>query len=118
MNRPSVDIHRKHILWHRFRHQYHDRVWHGVREFTKENYSNGYETDEENVNEHAYCVDEMMKEVEDELVKRSCVVDLLIEAFQMPLYPGCAKFTKLTIVLIIFNIKSKFNLSDISFIML
>ena len=60
----------------------------------------------------------MMEEVEDELGKRPRVFDLLTEALQKSLYPGCTKFTKLKVVLTIFNIKSKFNWSDTNFTIL
>ena len=78
----------------------------------------GYETDEENVDENVDRVDKMMVGVEDELGKHPCAFDLLTEASQKPLYPGWTKFTKLTVVLTIFNIKSKYNRSDTSFTML
>ena len=68
--------------------------------------NNGYETDEENVNENVDRVDEMKKGVEDELVKRPRVFDLLTKTSQKPLYLGCTNVTKLIVVLIIFNIKS------------
>jgi len=78
----------------------------------------GYEMDEENVDEDVDRVDEMMEGVEDELGKLPRVFDFLTEASQKPLYPGCTKFTKLTAVLTIFNSKSKLNMSDSSFTML
>ena len=65
----------------------------------------GYETNEENIDEDVDRVDEMMEGVEDELGERPLVFDLLTEASQMPLYPECTKFTELTDVLTIFNIK-------------
>ena len=58
----------------------------------------GYEADEENVNEHIGRVDEMMEGVEDKLGKCPCVFDLLIKASQKPLYLGCTNFTKLTAI--------------------
>ncbi|XP_048502844.1 uncharacterized protein LOC125498643 [Beta vulgaris subsp. vulgaris] len=72
----------------------------------------------ENDNEHEDDedhVDEMMAGVEDELGKHSRVFESLTKAAQKPLYPGCKKFTKLSAVLTLFNIKSKGNWTDISF---
>ena len=61
----------------------------------------GYETDEENVYKGVDRVNEMMEGVEDDLGKRPRVFDLLIEAYQKPLYPGCTKFTKLIVVTLV-----------------
>ena len=78
----------------------------------------GCETDDENVDEDVDGVDELIERFEDEFGKHTRVFDLLTKASQKPLYPRCTKFTKLTAVLTIFNIKSKFNWSDTSFTML
>ena len=125
-----ITILREHIF--RRRPQYHVWVWHGKEGVCKEKsvveYVNNvnvsedvvdhvdrYETDEENVDEDVDHVDVMMEGVMDELGKRPHVFYLFTEASQKPLYSGCTKFTKLTSVLIIFNIKSKFNWRDTSF---
>ena len=79
---------------------------------------NGYEIDENNANKDIDRVDEMMERVKDELGKHPCAFNLLTQASQKPLCIECTKFTKLTTMLAIFNIKSKFNQSDSSFAML
>ncbi|XP_057544615.1 uncharacterized protein LOC130823836 [Amaranthus tricolor] len=132
-NLNSVDILKEHILQRGYRPQYHIWVWHGEERVYEEksvdenvngdvnedvDCVDGYETDEENVNEDVNRVDDMMDGVKDELRKHPRVFDLLTEASHQPLYPRCTKFTKLTVVLTISNIKSKVNWSDTSFTML
>ena len=88
----SVDIFKEHILRRGFRPLYHVWVWHGEEGVYKEksiieNVNNvnvnkdvvdrvdGYETDEENIDEDVDRVDEMMEGVEDELEKRPRVFE-------------------------------------------
>ena len=108
----SIDILREHILRRGFRPQYQVLVLHGEEGVQKEksvvedvDRVDVYETDEENVDEDVDRVDKMIEGVEDELGKCPRVFDLLTEASQKLLYLGYTKFTKLTFVLTIFNIK-------------
>ena len=92
-NVHSLHILTKHILRRGMRPQYHFWVWYGDEGIYKgkivplnvheekgfaykgEN-NNGYKTYEKVVNEDVDCVDEMIKEVENELEKSPCAFDL------------------------------------------
>ncbi|XP_057251797.1 uncharacterized protein LOC130591868 [Beta vulgaris subsp. vulgaris] len=124
----DIDLLREHVLHHGFRPEYHVWICYGEEgEYEGNSRANDVHEQEdvthaceemENDNEHEDDedhVDEMMEGVEDELGKHSRVFESLTEAAQKPLYPGCKKFTKLSAVLTLFNIKSKGNWTDISF---
>ncbi|XP_048502845.1 uncharacterized protein LOC125498644 [Beta vulgaris subsp. vulgaris] len=127
----DIDLLREHVLHHGFRPEYHVWIWHGEEGvYERNSHANDVHEQEDvthafgemgNDNEHEDDeddedhVDEMMASGEDDLGKHSLVFESLTEAAQKPLYPGCKKFTKLSAVLTLFNIKSKGNWTDISF---
>ena len=69
-------------------------------------------SDEDGDNDH---LDEMMDGVHDDLENQPDVFESLSEAAKKPLYPGCKKYTKLSTVLTLFNIKSQYGWCDTSF---
>ena len=69
-------------------------------------------SDEDGDNDH---LDEMMDGVHGDLENQPDVFESLSEAAKKPLYPGCKKYTKLSSVLTLFNIKSQHGWSDSSF---
>ena len=134
----SVDIIRDHVVCRGFRLKYHVWIWHGEEgEYTGDvigndvydDRSNDIRVDEEYKNEE-FIVDngdedgfddDQVDEVEDEGVDEMMrgfegdVFESLSEASKKPLYPGCKKYSKLSAVLTLFNIKSKYGWTDNSF---
>ena len=132
----SVEIIRDHVLCRGFRQLYHVWIWHGesgeysgdldrndvrVRS-TEIHVDEEYENDDYIVdNGEDGADDDQADEVEDEQVDEMLhgvegeVFELLSEASKKPLYPGCKKYSKLSAVLTLFNIKSKHGWTDISF---
>ncbi|XP_021732612.1 uncharacterized protein LOC110699400 [Chenopodium quinoa] len=134
----NVDTIRDHVVCHGFRPQYHVWVWHGEKGSYRENVvgndthdksveirteddygtDDGGDGDEEGDEieggggDH---LDEMMHNVEGEFGDLCDVFESLLEAAKKPLFPGSKKYTKLSAVLTLFNIKSKHNWSDTSF---
>ncbi|XP_021730420.1 uncharacterized protein LOC110697345 [Chenopodium quinoa] len=136
----SVDTIRDHVVCHGFRPQYHVWVWHGEHGSYRENVvgndthdnkaeiraeddygsdgggdGDGDEDGDEIKDNGGDHLDEMMHNVEGEFGDRCDVFEWLSEAAKKPLYPGSKKYTKLSAVLTLFNIKSKYNWSDTSF---
>ncbi|XP_021751225.1 uncharacterized protein LOC110716882 [Chenopodium quinoa] len=124
-----------------FRPQYHVWVWHGEKGLYRENVV-GNDTHDKSAEiraEDEYGIDdgvdrddnagegdeiedgggnhldEMMHNVEGEFGDRCDVFESLLEAAKKPLYPRSKKYTKLSAVLTLFNIKSKYKWSDTSF---
>ncbi|XP_057251096.1 uncharacterized protein LOC130591614, partial [Beta vulgaris subsp. vulgaris] len=60
-------------------------------------------------------VDEMIHEVEDQSCRRPRIFESMSKAAEKPLYPGCTKYTKLSAVVTLFNIKSNAGWTDSSF---
>ncbi|XP_031106358.1 uncharacterized protein LOC116011008 [Ipomoea triloba] len=60
-------------------------------------------------------LDEMFRNVEEEFTDRSNEFDELLYDSKLPLWPGCSKYTRLSIVLKLFNLKVGNGWSDKSF---
>lgn len=124
----GIELLREHVLRNGFRPEYHVWIWYGeegvyernscanhVHEQEDASEEMEYDTEDKIDDDDNDHVDEMMDGVEDDLGQHSRVFESLTQAAQKPLYPGCKKFTKLSAVLTLFNIKSKGNWTDISF---
>ena len=128
----SVDAIMDHVLRRGFRSQYHVWVWHGEEGEYRGNADGtnndvGIGNDDMHDNNQQICedneceddvgigndvedsdkMDEMMQDVEGEYRDRPDVFKSLSEAAKKPLYPGCKKYTKLSGMLTLFNIKSQ-----------
>ncbi|XP_057247115.1 uncharacterized protein LOC125494440 [Beta vulgaris subsp. vulgaris] len=57
----------------------------------------------------------MIHEVEDQSCRRPRIFESMSKAAEKPLYPGCTKYTKLSAVVTLFNIKSNAGWTDSSF---
>ncbi|XP_057247430.1 uncharacterized protein LOC130589846 [Beta vulgaris subsp. vulgaris] len=60
-------------------------------------------------------IGEMLEGARDHFNERPRVFDSFSEAAGKPLYPGCTKYTQLSGILTLFNIKAKHNLTDVGF---
>ncbi|XP_048493274.1 uncharacterized protein LOC125493794 [Beta vulgaris subsp. vulgaris] len=60
-------------------------------------------------------VEKMMEGVDDHAGKRPRIFECMDEASRKPLYPGCTRYSKLTAVITLFNIKTKAGISYSAF---
>jgi hypothetical protein len=68
------------------------------------------DSDSENVN-----LDEIMNEVTEDFVDILEIFKILGDESNIPLFPGCTKFTKITAIFKLYNLKAKNYWSDKSF---
>ncbi|XP_057246777.1 uncharacterized protein LOC130589520 [Beta vulgaris subsp. vulgaris] len=125
---------REHIFRRGFRQDYHVWVWHSEEgiydggnaivndvhervEFdvieNERNVEDEYENievedDDDDDGDHI----EEMEGVDDHAGKQPRIFECMAEASQKPLYPGCTRYTKLTVVITLFNIKTKSSISE------
>ncbi|XP_031116642.1 uncharacterized protein LOC116020298 [Ipomoea triloba] len=60
-------------------------------------------------------LDEMFRDVGEEFTDRSNELDELLNDSKLPLWPGCSKYTRLSVILKLFNLKAGNGWSDKSF---
>ncbi|XP_031127651.1 uncharacterized protein LOC116029751 [Ipomoea triloba] len=89
-------------------------IWHG--ESNVGTTSNMYVDNEENEDDESEDqLDEMFRDVGEEFIDRSNELDELLKDSKLPLWPGCSKYTRLSAVLKLFNLKVENGWSDKSF---
>ncbi|XP_031102022.1 uncharacterized protein LOC116005929 [Ipomoea triloba] len=90
-------------------------IWHGGGgEITST--SNTYVENEANEDDESEDrLDEMFRDVGEEFTDRSNELDELLSDSKQPLWPGCSKYTRLSAVLKLFNLKAGNGWSDKSF---
>ncbi|XP_073045885.1 uncharacterized protein [Primulina eburnea] len=94
---------------------YHTWIWHGERS-TKGNSMN--DNDRVGQDEHKSFSEEpidMVHCVYESYAENPSQFNKLLEDADKPLYPGCAKFTKLSAIVKLFNLKAKYSWIDKSF---
>ncbi|XP_073279526.1 uncharacterized protein [Primulina huaijiensis] len=94
---------------------YHTWIWHGERS-TKGNSMN--DNDRVGQDEHKSFSEEpidMVHCVYESYAENPRQFNKILEDADKPLYPGCAKFTKLSAVVKLFNLKAKYSWRDKSF---
>ncbi|XP_048491540.1 uncharacterized protein LOC125492850 [Beta vulgaris subsp. vulgaris] len=127
---------REHIFRRGFRQDYHVWVWHGEEgiydggnavvndvhergEFdvieNDKNLEDEYEIIEDDDDDDGDHIKEMMEGVDDDAGKRPRIFECMAEASRKSLYPGCTRYTKLMVVITLFNIKTKADISDSAF---
>ena len=140
----NVEIIRDHVVCRGFRIKYHVWIWHGEKgEYRGDVIGNDVHDEHivdhgaedvadaeddveddhgaEDVVEDGLEDNDHVDEVEDEGVDEMMrgvegdVLESLSEASKKPLYPGCKKYSKLSAVLTLYNIKSKHGWTDSSF---
>ena len=117
----NIDQIRDHII----RYGYTQWIWHGESTLSTPSSSNHYidEDDQEGtvnneVNDETDEIDnvnEMFDDVQELLMEEPKLYEKILLDAEKPLYSGCAKFTILSAVLKLFNLKAKHGWSDISF---
>ncbi|XP_073133711.1 uncharacterized protein [Henckelia pumila] len=94
---------------------YHTWIWHGERS-TVMNPMN--DSDQVGPDEHKYFAEEtidMVHDAYDSYAANPSQFHKILEDAEKPLYSGCTKFTKLTALVKLFNLKAKYSWSDKSF---
>ncbi|XP_057779975.1 uncharacterized protein LOC130998576 [Salvia miltiorrhiza] len=112
--RKKIDLVRLHLLSNGMDLTYHTWIWHGER--STRSYSTKYENEFEHQERnfvHEEPID-MVHAAYEEFDNPSKFIKLLEDA-EKPLYPGCVKFTKLSAIVKLFNLKAKHSWSDKSF---
>ncbi|XP_073152786.1 uncharacterized protein [Henckelia pumila] len=115
LKKKNVETIRAHLYFNGIDLTYHTWIWHGERSTT------GYsinDNDRVRQDEQKSCDDEpidMVQAVYDSCAENPNQFNKLLEDVEKPLYPGCTKFTKLSAVVKLFNLKAKYSWSDKSF---
>ena len=120
----DIDMVREYVFRRGFRPNYHVWVWHGEQGvFMGDHEVNDVHEQESAAGDHVIVddvvlvddedkdevaaedkVNEMMNCLDNEIRKHPSVFESLSEAATKALYPGCIKYTKLSVVLTLFNI--------------
>ncbi|XP_031127577.1 uncharacterized protein LOC116029669 [Ipomoea triloba] len=102
------------LICHVINPSYTKWIWHG--ESNVATTSNMYVDNEENEDDESEDqLDEMFRDVGEEFIDRSSNLDELLKDSKLPLWPGCSKYTRLSTVLKLFNLKAGNGWSDKSF---
>ncbi|XP_075515440.1 uncharacterized protein LOC142550088 [Primulina tabacum] len=115
LRKKNVETIRAHLYCNGMDLTYYTWIWHGERS-TKENSMN--DNDQVEQDEHKSFSEEpidMVHCVYESYAENPSQFNKLLEDADKPLYPGCAKFTKLSAVVKLFNLKAKYSWSDKSF---
>ena len=102
------------LICHGINPSYTKWIWHG--ESNVATTSNMYVDNEANEDDESEDqLDEMFRDVGEEFIDRSKELDELLKDSKLPLWPGCSKYTRLSAVLKLFNLKAGNGWSDKSF---
>ncbi|XP_031116564.1 uncharacterized protein LOC116020223 [Ipomoea triloba] len=102
------------LICHGINPSYTKWIWHG--ESNVATTSNMYVDNKENEDDESEDqLDEMFRDVGEEFIDRSNELDELLKDSKLPLWPGCSKYTRLSAVLKLFNLKAGNGWSDKSF---
>ncbi|CAH9081963.1 unnamed protein product, partial [Cuscuta epithymum] len=110
--RLDIDLIREHVLCDGFCKNYTVWIWHGERLNVPTTPSHGEEVSGAYKDDH---LEDMIRDLGEETFKRSHLYDTFCVDSEKPLYPGCTKYTRLSSVLRLFNLKAKNGWSDKSF---
>jgi len=113
----EVEIVRNHLYVNGIDQSYKIWFWHG-EDFDPNNASEHFITypneDFENENDLFNAIN-MVEYAQDQYSNVGKVFDIMLEDAKKPLYPGCKKFTKLSALVRLYNLKVRFGWSNTSF---
>ncbi|XP_031095104.1 uncharacterized protein LOC115999390 [Ipomoea triloba] len=102
------------LICHGINPSYTKWIWHGENNVATT--SNMYVYNEANEDDESEDqLDEMFRDDGEEFTDRSNELDELLKDSKLPLWPGCSKYTRLSAVLKLFNLKAGNGWSDKSF---
>nr|GMC46498.1 uncharacterized protein LOC109179380 [Ipomoea batatas] len=117
----NSDAVKDHLIRRAFKEGYDQWIWHGeslppstsVRKNNEENNETHVSNDEDDeINDR---IDEMMRDVQGDFSEMPLEFRCLFDNAEKPLFSGCTKYTKLSAVLKLYNLKAKNGWSDKSF---
>ena len=125
-NFSMLDQVRGHLIRRGFKQQYTCWIWHGENvetdtcndtERDEDHNIDNDESDHVEVDGNDDDFDQMLRDLEEDFVndKQYCMFENLKDDSEKPLFPDCTKFTKLSAVLKLFNLKASSGWSDKSF---
>ncbi|XP_073284694.1 uncharacterized protein [Primulina huaijiensis] len=111
----DIDTIRAHLCCNGIDLTYHTWIWHGERS----KFGNSMnDSDRVRQDERKYFTEEPINMVHvayDSYAENPKQFHKLLEDAEKPLYPGCVKFTKLSALVKLYNLKAKYSWSDKSF---
>jgi len=110
VRRQSIELIREHLLYDSFLKSYRTWTWHGE----VVNLSSIPQSEESNVY-HEDRMEDMIDDIGEDNFKNAQVYDSLKDDSEKSLYPGCTRFTRLSAILKLFNIKARNGWTDRSF---
>ena len=113
LKKKNIQTIRAHLYCNGIDMTYHTWIWHGERSTIGISQN---ESDQVGPNE--YVREEpinMVHDAYDSYAENPTQFNKLLEDAETPLYPGCTKFTRLSAIVKLFNLKAKYSWSDKSF---
>ncbi|XP_073153341.1 uncharacterized protein [Henckelia pumila] len=112
LKKKKVETIRAHMYSNGIDLTYHTWIWHGERSAIK-NSNNDRDQEREDVPKFdAEEPIDMVHAAFDSYAENPTTFKNLLEDAEKPLYPGCSKFTRLSAVVKLFNLKAKYSWSD------
>ncbi|XP_073129709.1 uncharacterized protein [Henckelia pumila] len=112
LKKKKVETIRAHMYSNDIDLTYHTWIWHGERSAMK-NSNNDRDQEREDVPKFdAEEPIDMVHAAFDSYAENPTTFKNLLEDAEKPLYPGCSKFTRLSAVVKLFNLKAKYSWSD------
>ena len=107
--RLRVDTVKDHLIADGIDQSYTCWIWHGEKEVVNINADNVHDYDCDRL-------EDMAQAVQENFYDRHNQFEKLLSDAKLPLYPSCSKFTKLSAVLKLYNLKAAHGWTDKSFI--
>ncbi|XP_073153400.1 uncharacterized protein [Henckelia pumila] len=112
LKKKKVETIRAHMYSNCIDLTYHTWIWHGERSAMK---NSNNDRDQEREDVPTFDAEEpidMVHAAFDSYAENPATFKNLLEDAEKPLYPGCSKFTRLSAVVKLFNLKAKYSWSD------
>ncbi|RYE14354.1 MAG: hypothetical protein EOP45_19760, partial [Sphingobacteriaceae bacterium] len=103
-----------HLIINGIDQSYQKWIHHGENHGLEDD-SNVVEGNSEDMNVDAPHIAQMVDDLQDEPFDNPDELCSLLSDAETPLYPGCVKFTKISCLIRLFNLKTKFGSSDVMF---
>ncbi|XP_073153787.1 uncharacterized protein [Henckelia pumila] len=115
IKKKNVQTIRAHLYSNGIDLTYHTWIWHGERCMSRNSMNDNVRASQGVHKTFAEEPVDMVQDVYDSYAENPNQFTKLLEDAEKPLYPGCTKFTKLSAIVKLFNLKAKYNWSDKSF---
>ncbi|XP_073131437.1 uncharacterized protein [Henckelia pumila] len=115
IKKKNVQTIRAHLYSNGIDLTYHTWIWHGERCTSRNSMNDNVRASQGVHKTFAEEPVDIVQDVYDSYVENPNQFTKLLEDAEKPLYPGCTKFTKLSAIVKLFNLKAKYSWSDKSF---